>query len=705
MTSLSEVTLEDAIKDWDRLVEIAHPLFDLTVDTNVNGKKNGDLLYFATNHQKIFAHLYDPKKIDDRIEKVVAKLYQGAYNVSNTSNPVGGGLLEKLFGDKSKKKEFVETLMYHTYFFVMNHELSHSLFMPNGKEDRKLIRQALADGIKKALPQSDAGDIVNKAYNVENTITDFGIDTIQYYFVSQDEGFSKPLKQILKKSRYKLDGKDADRFPEAPRLVLDSMFSAEDDKIKSSVWSVIRYVHALTNCQDLETRKELMNYFEPKIRKGGIDNVEELTVKALKGIVKEVDQDILDEKKINRTSFENAVEQIYKNRNSTNSDNRYLISTISSLLMDEETKYDAINGFIQPLAHLIDEYEGPTGPGPEPGGGGGEPGGEIDPTSKKEELIEDLIEDMEPGEVKRFMEDLANHPDKTLAMFAKDEYYKKHSPDIEIVSPQTEAVVFNQGKIKIWEPTYSQKVPVNELHKHQRWIDFALKQGLTPLNELMPGKLYVVNYFDQKEIDLKSHDFQQKGLDLPRNWVILNDSSGSMGGDQPGCGSEWDALNHINYGLLKTLYNASEMYDQEVDIWVVNFSNDTIVEGPQELKAFYESRSSRAKANLLTPQHGGTTLNPSVFGQISRNLSEGRTVWSFATDGGISGSDQVYRNIEQLTQNPETSVLFFEMFYNTSLGSSLNSLMNRRGNVFYKSVTDMNQILSNSIDVLLKYEK
>jgi len=183
MTSLSEVTLEDAIKDWDRLVEIAHPLFDLTVDTNVNGKKNGDLLYFATNHQKIFAHLYDPKKIDDRIEKVVAKLYQGAYNVSNTSNPVGGGLLEKLFGDKSKKKEFVETLMYHTYFFVMNHELSHSLFMPNGKEDRKLIRQALADGIKKALPQSDAGDIVNKAYNVENTITDFGIDTIQYYFV------------------------------------------------------------------------------------------------------------------------------------------------------------------------------------------------------------------------------------------------------------------------------------------------------------------------------------------------------------------------------------------------------------------------------------------------------------------------------------------------------------------------------------------
>jgi hypothetical protein len=178
-----------------------------------------------------------------------------------------------------------------------------------------------------------------------------------------------------------------------------------------------------------------------------------------------------------------------------------------------------------------------------------------------------------------------------------------------------------------------------------------------------------------------------------------------MGSGVPGCGSKWDGLMHIDYGMLKALYNASEDSEKEVDIWIVNFSTKTRMAGPFPLQQFYEARSGSGKDVMLLPQSDLTHLSTKIFPMVERQLNEGRTVWSFATDGDITNDGAVYTHIERILGQPDHSVLFFQLFSQSDLGTKLDALQHTKPNLYYKEVTDMDQILQASMSVLVQYDR
>ncbi len=738
MSPIVTSTLEDAIKSWEKMVQVNHSMFQMPVETvPPSDKKSGhrnlsNLWLFATDNKKVLAHIYQPEEVDQLFEDIVQDMYQDAYGKQSKSQ----GLLQSVFGSKTQDEEFRKALSYHNAFSLLIHELFHPLYCPNAKEDKEKIYQAISDGIKEALPQTSAADLVVKTRNVENAVWDFCIDTFQYHFLSQNRGLAPEVAEELKLSGYKIDGKEVGQFPEGVIPIFDVVSYAKEKKVPQSVLTFNRYTYSLLFCADLETRKKLLDYFQKKIVAGGVSNLEQLVKESLKGLVEEVNPALLRDWKINPQKFQAAVDKFYADKESADYDNKYVIGTMASLLMEKSTRYDAIRGFIKPLAHLIDvkNYEqrgmvigvggqgqgqgqgspsqGQSGSG-SPGQNQSQGGGSSGQNGPKDlsEVLQAILDGMSESEASQFLQALANGTGMSpgnphgqqLMMLGRDDYYKRNSPEISLESQGGETVNFSQGKMKKWVKDRSLRVPIQELHRYQKWINFGQEQKLPVLLELVSGQMYLVNFFHEEETDLKSFRFEEKKLDLPANWVLLNDSSGSMGEGTVGCGSRWDALEHINYGLLKTLYKASGKTSKPVQVWVVNFSDRTQLAGPVELRKFYEESSSQEKKALLLDQGGGTTLNTNVFSMIEKKLRPGRTVWSFATDGEISNYSDVYSNLERLVKRPDQCVLYFEMFSSGLLGSQLKGLQKSRPNLQYHSVSDLRQILDKSLNVLIKY--
>ncbi len=680
-------TLEDAIRSFEDVVKVEHPLFEMPVVTAQPDPNASSPWMFATDHDIIQAHIYKPDEIQSRFEKVVSRLYASAYDASNT------GFLSSVLGKTDD--ELVELLSFHNAVSLLIHELFHSLYMPNSKEDKEKIYQAISAGIKRAEPSISAQDLVTKTKNVENAVWDFAIDTFQYFFISQNKDISKALSQELAASGYELDGIVIDSFPEGVIPIFDVVSYSDKRELPSSVLSLTRYTYSLLFCSDTETRRNLLDYFRKKIRRGGITNIEPLIKDSLVGLTDKVDSGLLAKLGISRTKFHYNVDELWTNREADAYNNSELIRQMSKLLMDKRTRYSAIEGFIRPLAHLIDldNYE--------QRGEKGEEQGDIS------EVVDSITQEMSEGETQQFLQDLAeehnpsNPRSQALSILGRDEYYKRNAPEIPVKSTDQQACVFDSGEIKLWVRDTSVRIPVDELHKHMSWIRFGLSQNLPVLFEVVPG-FYQVNYFKQEEQPLQSYDFHQRGIDVAENWILVNDSSGSMTGGAPGSGTKWDGLMHINYGMIKSLYNACTRTSQDTNLWVVNFSERTQVAGPFDLVGYHRQRKGKEK--LLLPQLGETVLDTRFLEDIAAQLGNGRTVWSFTSDGHISNYDHVYSFIENISRGQGNSVLYFEMFASSALGSALATLMQQRPNVLYRSVRDMNQILQENMDVLVRYE-
>ncbi|MEK6937858.1 MAG: hypothetical protein AABX04_02345 [Nanoarchaeota archaeon] len=733
-TSIVHDTLEEAIKSWERLVRTEHPLFEMPVERfdgkgKIDQVGSGALWGFATDKKKVLAHLYQPEQLDLLFKEVVLKMYETAYSGKLTGRK---GFLPQIFGDKVKEEEFQRTLSFHNGFSLLIHELFHPLYCPNSEGypegDKERIYQALAEGIQKALPQTSAADLVAKVHNIENAIWDFCIDTFQYNFLSQNRSLAPALARELQKSGYQIDSQMVDSFPEGVIPIFDVVSYAKDRAIPSGVLALNRYTYSLLFCKDLETRKKMLRYFEQKLVAGGIPNIEQLVTSSLKGLVKEVSADVLRDKSIDPARFSAEVESVHAHGFDHHYDNTHLIEAMTSLLLDKVTRYDALKGFIQPLAHLIrvNNYErrgkgsgsaSGNGSGQGSGQGSGSGSGTGGGTGSGGQqggisgVVQALLSGMAPQQGHNFLEQLAggagssNNPHlQQLQLIGQDEYYKRNSPEIRIESTDPEAKIVDQGKIKIWVKDRSLRVTADQLHRHLPWINFGIEHQLPVLLELAPNKLYVVNYFHQEETTLQSHDYQSRGIDVARNWVLIEDSSGTMGGGPPGCGSRFDAVQHINYGLTKSLIAASEKTQKEVDIWTVNFSGNTHLAGPLSLPMFYDTVDNPVKKNMLNYQGGGTTLNTYCVPKISAGLKPGRTVWSFLTDGDISNADDVYQTITELTRRPETCVLFFEINYRSKLGERLRALSQTRPNLRYQSIDNLKDILQGSMDVLVQYK-
>ena len=235
-------------------------------------------------------------------------------------------------------------------------------------------------------------------------------------------------------------------------------------------------------------------------------------------------------------------------------------------------------------------------------------------------------------------------------------------------------------------------------------VEFQKATGLPVLLDQGNG-FFKLNEYTLIETPLKSYNSELTGIEIPNNWVIVQDSSGSMGGfPYAGTGTRFDVLNRVKYGLFKGLYDVCKLMGKDLKVGVVNFSSITQYAGLDSLVKIYDARSHKIKSVSLLPQSGGTELNTKVFTQIQKDLAPGTSVFTLISDGDIFNSSQVYQAITKLAQRPETAFMFFEVGHISQLGHQVDALSKTKPNVSYYHGGGIAEIKDQMSSVLIRYK-
>ena len=450
---------------------------------------------------------------------------------------------------------------------------------------------------------------------------------------------------------------------------------------------------------------------------------DEVIKQAIKGFVAELSPEQLQFSRIDPQEFSRHVDEFYAHYNDSQGDilHEGLMVDIASLLLDKKSRYDALRGFIEPLAKYISLSKEEKRHGTHIGegeGSGDQQTGPNQPGGNTEQALMNLADLLNPDERNELLSQVANNPggsqagnaqkDKRLSKLASDEYYKRNVPEINIRSPNYEAVTIDLGKKRVpflvsSERILTQDVPNLPLEKI---LEFQEQTGLAQLFQISDFE-FQFDHYEWQEVQDVDYSFENTGLDLPANIIFHVDSSGSMGSrNYVSTGCKYDVLMHVCYGMLKTLRKASKEMNTPVQVISANFSNGTILSKPVELSHMYDTPNNEAKDVLTGFQAGGTEYTPAAFKDIEKMLQPGKTVHIWITDGDLTGQvDETFRAIESTVQRPDTSFLYFETGGAGSFGGRVQNLSRNNPNVQYFPNVTIDAIQNKALEVILQYQE
>lgn len=286
----------------------------------------------------------------------------------------------------------------------------------------------------------------------------------------------------------------------------------------------------------------------------------------------------------------------------------------------------------------------------------------------------------------------------TIATFAKDELYKRNAEPIDIRGPRMGFAIMDLGKQVRWEFKGSQDLTSAELASLDitKIVQTQITTGLPILMELTKDR-YKLNEFYIAESPVRGWAPQQYDTEIPDNWVLFLDSSGSM------CGSPFELLLRTTYGIKKGIFEICKKFKKDLKFGVVNFSSATIYSGMDSFVKIYTSRIHKTKQVLFQEQNGGTHIEISVFDKIKKELKPGKVVYTLITDGYIDNEDAVYKEVEKIALTKENAFLFIEISANSQLGQNIEKLSKTFANVIYKKVDKVEDIKDQLNSILIKY--
>ena len=116
---LDELVIAESI--WRPIVNAEQPLFgDLPIETVEPNEKHSRHWMFATDNNRILAHVYKPDYILQKFEQVVVPLFADTYGF-------------KL--GKQEERALGKHLVQDTFTYLLFHELFHPVFCPKSKDD------------------------------------------------------------------------------------------------------------------------------------------------------------------------------------------------------------------------------------------------------------------------------------------------------------------------------------------------------------------------------------------------------------------------------------------------------------------------------------------------------------------------------------------------------------------------------------------
>jgi hypothetical protein len=678
--------------------------------------------------------VFKPDVIDKAFNGKVKAIFSQAYGLANFD-----------------AEEFVRRLHHDNFTYLYFHEVLHHIYCPDSKDDEKQVDKALHDGIRKVTPHAADADLLNKVGNSRNSAWDLLDDGSFFYLSHYHNRLEQRLKSALQAQNLELP--QVSELPDGVITVFDVVeMELKKEEHDSLYYPLTRGIYALLFCQKKETRGVVFDYFRNQLHQKMRGKEQEVITSTLKSLLKELTPDQLKFAGINRSEFERDIDNFYLKYAAPEGDllHEKLIHQIIPLLLDKNTRYGAIEGFIQPLAPYISlqkeekrhgTHIGEGGEGSGEGNGQGSSSGQGQPNSGQgqsggssgdqpsplnqsggntEQALTNLADVLGQNAANQLLSNVANNPggstggpggksqkEKKLSNLARDEYYKRNVKEIPVRSPNQEAVSVELGNIRLPVLVASYHLKPEEMINLDldQILRFQQETGITQLFQISDYE-WKYDIYEWKETELKDYRFDPTGIDLPANIIFHVDSSGSMGNaNYVGTGSPYDTLMHVCYGMLKALMKPATEMSKEINVLAANFSNGTILSQPSELKHLYTTPNNSTKQVLTGFQGGGTVYSSDTFKQIKPLLKPGKTVHVWITDGGLEpGSAQgTYDEIEKATRDSDVSFLYFEVGSQSSFGGRIKQLEQQRPNVKCHMGVTIQQIQSQALEVLIEY--
>jgi len=581
-----------------------------------------------------------------------------------------------------------EELAKETLHYLLHHELYHPIEAPfsvTGEgNDNKRIHQSIRRGVLKAEPSLSALEQVIKVQASQNGVKDFILDN-RFALDNQKKGYVR-----------------GDIIPTWDLLEL------QDSPSKTNFYTATRFLYGA-----MYGPESTHEFFAEKSGKDGVEVAE----KALSALTKKPVQlpkpkGLVDKAKslLSGSAKEDTAERMQQ----------YMKDVREVFASDD--RYAGIERFMGVLGPYV-EKDMPQGrPDMQGSASGGSP----------QNILQDLLDDMNPQEQQQFVQDLdgenlsaleeavsgmpmpqeqdsgesgshGSNADemRNLDLLATHEFYKRNHPKVSIVggSKVGESVVV--GKQEYWDLKRSSVLTEDQLGRvNLGRINRLQKRTKLPWLIDLGNSTFRLNEYELKSRDLKDIVYVDQQIDVPDMVEFYLDSSGSMfdgtaGSYKVNDGSRWDMLSHVFYGFVDALEQGSKQLGKPTKMRVHNFGDKQVSSDVVSVDKFLQ-RDVPSLRTLFKPANG--------YNKEDINLTHYRDgqqrAYVVVTDGELvidGRTAREARKMKEIAMDSNNSVVLFEIGGTYDLGNAIKS----DPNITYHPVHDKNKMLSAGLEVLL----
>ncbi len=321
-------------------------------------------------------------------------------------------------------------------------------------------------------------------------------------------------------------------------------------------------------------------------------------------------------------------------------------------------------------------------------------------------VLDDILSAFPSDESDKISEKIVKQSIEPLSLMVLDNYFKQNAEPIIFVQqdagdPQSiEYTLIKEWKLVSSELFTAEKVSCLNFNA----IDiFQRSTGLPVLVNLNNG-FFQLNEYIEVEKSIYSDIPISINIEIPENWILFVDSSGSMThikNYHTNPKIPYHKLMRVVYGLMKGLYDLCKTYDKNIQFGTVNFSTKTKFKGLDSLTEVYSSRTHGIKKNILTPQCKWTSLDTHVFDRILKKVSNKKSVFTIITDGEISNWQEIYPRLTQVSQLNYIVTVFIEIGHKSELGKQINQKQPK--GIVYQCVDQIEDIPKKLKTILVMY--
>ncbi|HLC74802.1 MAG TPA: hypothetical protein VJH88_03010 [Candidatus Nanoarchaeia archaeon] len=694
--------LEESVRAeglWRPIARTEHPVFaDIPVERVDPDPKRKRHWMFATDNQKILAHVYKPDDVIHRYESAVVPL----------------------FGPKKRIPELTSRFIQDTITYLFFHELFHPVYCPKSKPDEEKFDVALKKGIARAEPYLTPRDVVNKAGNSRNAMWDLFIDTFFAEYAQSGQMYGRHLERALK-TLPPIAGHHLTSLPDGVVTMWDVAELVDHDP-ETLFYPLTREMYALLQCESGQLRTSVFQYFREKMGKRiADDDIRKAVVGSLQGVVKYLDSKDLQRIGIDRSQVIDAANTVYDLRSKPEGTEakHVLVHAITEIGIRTEFRYQSLEGIIEPLSKYIDINKEERRDGANTENQEGQGDGQTSSSQSgggAEQVLQSLVNQGDPN-AEEFITSIANDNsapqnarNRRLSNLAKDEYYKRHAKEIPIKSPRKEAVTVEVGKRRVPQLVRTQLLTPQELSFVDlgRIIEFQTLTGIQCLTQISPFQ-YRLDHYEWNELPIRDFEYKTSGIEVPDTIIFRVDGSGSMTPSSAfvGTGNRYDALMHSVYGITKSAVSAATAVKKKVHVIGVSFSEPgkTRISEPVELVQFYNTPNNPAKQVLLNPDCGGTWHDLQAY-EGAHRLATGKTLDIFVTDGDLdTPHDPSMDELRQILQKKDAAVAYLTIFQEGKFAERVKFLAERTKKITYRHFPNMNGLQQAGTDLVVQYDR